>query len=248
MRKRPWLFYGWIVLVCAMTIVAISSGTRFSFGVILKPLTEQFGWDRASVAFIASISVLISGLLQPALGWLGDRWGPKVILAYGLLMLGGGMILTSFSTSLWHFYLAYGVLCGLGFAATLQVVASSLVSSWFTRRRGFVLSLIGSGGAVGELLVVPLMMLLVLAFGWAAYYRIAAVITLAGLLPIVVLFIRNTPEEIGLAPDGDDSPAGTRVRGVGEREQTGARAAPSSSLRQAIHTASAWALLYAGFA
>jgi sugar phosphate permease len=248
MRKRPWLFYGWIILACAMTIIAMSSGTRFSFGVILKPLTDQFGWDRASVAFMASISVLISGLLQPGLGWLVDRWGPRIILTYGLLILGGGMMLTSFSTSLWHFYLAYGVLCGLGFAATLQVVAASLVSNWFVRRRGFVLSLTGSGGAIGELLVVPLMMLMVLAYGWAAYYRIAAVITLAGLFPIVLLFIRNTPEEIGLAPDGDESAASMRASGVDKKEQTGARTASPSSLRQAIHMVSAWALLYAGFA
>jgi sugar phosphate permease len=248
MRKRPWLFYGWIILACAMTIIAISSGTRFSFGVILKPLTEQFGWDRASVAFIASISVLISGLLQPGLGWLVDRWGPKIILTYGLLILGGGMMLTSLSTSLWHFYLAYGVLCGLGFAATLQVVAASLVSNWFVRRRGFVLSLIGSGGAIGELLVVPLMMLMVLAYGWAAYYRIAALITLAGLFPIVLLLIHNTPEEIDLAPDGDERIANMRASGSGTKEQAGAHTTSSSSLRQAMYTTSAWALLYAGFA
>jgi MFS family permease len=133
MRKRPLVFYGWIVLACSMAIVAISSGTRFSFGVILKPLTEEFGWDRASVAFIASISVFVSGLLQPALGWLVDRWGPRWILLSGLLILGSGMVLTSFATTLWHFYLAYGVLCGLGFAATLQVIASSLVANWFVR-------------------------------------------------------------------------------------------------------------------
>ena len=48
MAKRPRVFYGWIVLACATTIIAISSGTRFSFGVILKPLAEQFGWDRAA--------------------------------------------------------------------------------------------------------------------------------------------------------------------------------------------------------
>lgn len=91
-----------------MAIIAISSGTRFSFGVILKLLTEQFGWDRAAVAFMASISVFVSGLLQPGLGWLVDRWGPKFILTYGLLILGCGMILTSFSTTLWQFYLAFG--------------------------------------------------------------------------------------------------------------------------------------------
>ncbi len=83
MRKRPRLFYGWVVLACAMGIIAISSGTRFSFGVILKPLTEQFGWDRTSVAFMASISVLVSGLLQPGLGWLVDWRG----LGYVVLLV-----------------------------------------------------------------------------------------------------------------------------------------------------------------
>jgi MFS family permease len=145
-----------MILACSMAIIAISSGTRFSFGVFLKPLTAQFGWDRASVAFMASISVFVSGLLQPGLGWLVDRWGPKFILTYGLFILGCGMILTSFSTTLWQFYLAYGVLCGRGFATTLQVVATSVVSNWFVRRRGLALSLMGLGGAIGELLGVSL--------------------------------------------------------------------------------------------
>src|SRR5690606_22642305 len=124
----------------------------------------------------------------------------------------------------------------------------SLVSNWFVRRRGFVLSLIGSGGAIGELLVVPLMMLMVLAYGWATYYRIAAVIALAGLFPIVLLLVRNTPEEIGLAPDGGDSATGIRPSGIDRQELTAARTPSSNSLRQAMHTSSAWALLYAGFA
>jgi sugar phosphate permease len=248
MAKRPQVFYGWIVLACSMTIIAISSGTRFSFGVILKPLTEQFGWDRASVAFIASISVVVSGLLQPGLGWLVDRWGPKFMLTYGLLILGGGMILTSFSTSLWQFYLAYGVLSGLGFAATLQVVAASLMSNWFVRQRGLALSLTGSGGAIGELLVVPLMMLLVVSYGWTTYYRLVALIMLAGLFPIVLLLIRNHPEEIGFAPDGDEVSPGTRQGASGVEGISRRQTSQAMSLRQAVHTKSAKVLLYAGFA
>jgi sugar phosphate permease len=231
-----------------MGIIAISSGTRFAFGVILKPLTEQFGWDRASVAFMASISVLVSGLLQPGLGWLVDRWGPKSILTCGLLILGCGMILTSFATALWHFYLAYGVLCGVGFAATLQVIASSLVSSWFIRRRGLALSLTGSGGAIGELLVVPFMMLAVLAYGWAAYYRLAALIVLAGLFPVALVFIRNHPEEIGLVPDGDGVMVGGHAEVEGGRGHRETRSATAMPFRQALQTGGAWVLLYGGFA
>ena len=245
MRKRPLVFYGWIVLACSMAIVAISSGTRFSFGVILKPLTEEFGWDRASVAFIASISVFVSGLLQPALGWLVDRWGPRWILLSGLPILGSGMVLTSCATTLWHFYLAYGVLCGLGFAATLQVIASSLVANWFVRRRGLALSLTGSGGAIGELLVVPLMMVLVLAYGWAAYYRVAALLVLAGLFPMVLFFIKNQPEELGLTPDGDGGNLRAHAGSVCSGE---AKSTQATALRQAMQTRSAWVLLYAGFA
>lgn len=248
MRKRPWLFYGWIVLACAMAILAISSGTRFSFGVVLKPLEEQFGWDRAAVAFMASISIFISGLLQPGLGWLTDRWGPKRILTCGLLILGLGMILTSLATSLWHFYLAYGVLCGLGFAASAQVVASSLVANWFVRRRGFVLSLTGSGGAIGELLVVPVMMLVVLAYGWAAYYRIAALIMLAGLFPVMLLLIRDHPEELGSHPDGDDATAAPATTGAAKQGTGAGRALAAISLPQALRTGRAWWLVYGGFA
>lgn len=248
MWKPPGWLYGWLVLAGAMAIVALSSGTRFSFGVILTPLVDQFGWDRASASFIASISIFISGLLQPGLGWLVDRWGPKRILTFGLLLLGLGMILTSLSTSLWRFYLAYGVLCGLGFAATTQVVASSLAANWFVRRRGLALSLTGSGGAIGELLVVPLMMVVVLAYGWAAYYRIAALLVLGGLFPLVLLLIRDHPEELDSGADVANGGTAARTGSASSGSTAVARPSEAMSLPQAIRTGRAWVLLYGGLA
>jgi sugar phosphate permease len=75
MAKRSRFFYGWLILGCAVLVMALASGTRMSFGIAMLPLSEQFGWTRTLLSTIALITGIIGGLLQMGMGLLVDRYG-----------------------------------------------------------------------------------------------------------------------------------------------------------------------------
>ena len=240
MAKRPLFFYGWIILGCAVLVMALASGTRMSFGIAMLPLSEQFGWTRTTLSTIALITGIIGGLLQMVLGILVDRYGARRLLGWGVALLGLGVWLLTVSTTVWQFGLAYGVLVGVGFAATQQVVTSALVANWFQHNRGFAQALLGSAPAVGWMLVVPANMFVERTFNWMTMYRIMGAVLLVLVVPVIVLFIRNRPEDAGLQPYGADNAAPTPGP---------TPAVPAGiPLSQATRTAQMWKLVYLGFA
>ena len=131
MRRRPWMFYGWLVVIGAVLVMALSSGTRMSFGVALVPLSQQFGWTRTTLSTIFLLTGIVTGLLQMTMGVLVDRFGPRRIMGASVILLGIGVWVLSTSTTVWQFGLAYGLLVGVGLAGTQQVVGATLVANWF---------------------------------------------------------------------------------------------------------------------
>ena len=241
MTRRPWMFYGWLVVGCTILATALASGTRMSFGVALVPLSAQFGWTRTTLSTIALLSGLVTGLLQMILGVLVDRFGPRRLLGYGVALLACGVWLLTFSTTVWQFALAYGLLVGVGVSATQQVVASALVANWFTRHRGLAQSMIGSAPAVGWMIVVPVNMFLERTYDWMMMYRAMGAVLLVGVVPLVTIVIRNRPEDMGLRPAGEEVPH------VAAPVPT-PRAPSGVPLRQAVRTSLTWKLVYLGFA
>jgi Major Facilitator Superfamily len=155
MAKRSRFFYGWLILGCAVLVMALASGTRMSFGIAMLPLSEQFVWTRTLLSTIALMTGIIGGLLQMGMGILVDRYGARRLLGSGVALLGLGVWLLTVSTTVWQFGLAYGVLVGIGMAAMQQVVTATLVANWFERHRGFAQSLLATAGAIGWMIVVP---------------------------------------------------------------------------------------------
>ncbi|MGQ4808448.1 hypothetical protein NKDENANG_01831 [Candidatus Entotheonellaceae bacterium PAL068K] len=238
--RRPWIFYGWVVLACTILVMALSSGTRMSFGVALVPLSQQFGWTRTTLSTIALMTSIVTGLIQMIMGVLVDRLGPRRLLGGGVLLLGLGVWLLTVSTTVWQFGLAYGLLIGLGMAGTQQVVTSTLMSNWFIRHRGLVQSMIGSSAAVGWMIIVPMNTFLERTYDWMMMYRTMGFVLLMGMFPLVWAFIRNRPEDVGLQPLGEGAP--------GASAPAAGSATPGLSLRQALNTGQTWKLIYLGFA
>src|SRR5438046_8497481 len=104
------------VLALCFTLALIGRGLGESFTVFLKPISENFGWDRAQVVSVYSLTWLASGLTAPLVGRLFDRSGPRMVYALGLLLLGGAFLIASHAQSLWQFQLSIGLAFGLGIA------------------------------------------------------------------------------------------------------------------------------------
>ncbi len=219
------MHYAWVVLGATTLVLMASSGVRASFGVFIKPLEAEFGWDRVSLSIVASLSLFLYGAMGPLVGRLADQWGPRGVLAGAATLLGVGTIGTAAVASLWHLYLTAGIVMAIGAGGAAMSVAASLAARWFDTRRGLVLGIAGGGMAAGQLLIVPLLMAITISAGWRFSFIVLGAGFLLVVLPVALILIRNDPKDFGLAPFGATTEAGRVTAGQRAAQRTGIMAA-----------------------
>ena len=122
------------VLALCFVLSVIGRGLGESFTVFLKPISDSFGWDRAEVVSIYSLSALAGGLAAPLIGRLFDRSGPRAVYALGLVRLGAAFLIAGSAQQLWQFQLSLGLCVGIGIALIGNVPNSILLGRWFGPR------------------------------------------------------------------------------------------------------------------
>ena len=222
-------YRGWIVVLGVFALVLVAMGSLYSFGALFKPLSHEFGANRAdvSLAFALASSLMLAGgaLSGPA----ADRLGPRPLVGLGALLCAGGLWAASTADSLWQIYLAYALGLGLG-TGCFYVPSIGTVQRWFTRRRSFASGIAVSGIGVGTLVLPRVAAWMIEAHGWRATYQAFAVAMLvAG--GIGFLCVEHSPER----------------RAAGSGAATGAPAS-GASLGEAVRTPAFWLLYGAGSA
>ncbi len=155
------------VLICATAIVFLSYGSRQSFGVYLKPMSEHFGWGRESLSLVFGTQALIYGLSAPFVGAIADRWGAVKVLCAAGLLYSSGLLMMANSVTPEGMLLSAGLLGGVGSAGcalSLVLSVASRVAS--DKSRGLWLGIITSGGTGGQLFLVPAGSMILQAYGW----------------------------------------------------------------------------------
>src|SRR5205809_7768404 len=202
--------YAWVV--AAVTFIALlgAAGFRATPSILIVPLQNEFGWNRAIISIAVSINLILFGLTGPFAAALMDRFGLRVVTVGALITVATGALLTTVMNAPWQLYLLWGVVVGLGTGCMASVLAATVANRWFVHRRGLVLGALTAAGATGQLIFLP-------GLGWLAQnagWRWAAItIALAALavVPVVALFLRNRPTDVGLralgAPEADLAPA-----------------------------------------
>ncbi len=217
------VFYGWWVVAAFSFMTLTSTGIRHAVGPFLKPIVADLGLDRASFSLVIAVSLFLYGVFGLLVGMALDRFGARLTASVGTLVLVLSLVLTALVRNVWEFAAVYGVLLPLGLAVTGPVMASGVVARWFSARRGTALSLLGSASMTGMSLLVPLVTWLILTTGWRTTYVLIAVGVLAGMLPLSLWVIRESPESMGLTPDGAAPEA--KSTGAGARERVAATTA-----------------------
>jgi MFS family permease len=185
--------YAWVIVAVVAITLTIAAGARFLFGVVLKPISEEFGWNRAQLTGAVMLGMVVISIFQPAIGILVDRFGPKRIMVGGLALLGVSLVPISFASSLWQIYVFYGLFTSFGLAAASPVISTAIVGRWFTARRGLAMSIASSGSAFGQLLIVPLAAWIMLLTSWQMTYQVLAVALLLVAVPMAAIFLRDYP-------------------------------------------------------
>lgn len=231
----------WIVAIVAFLALVGAAGFRAAPSVLMLPLEDEFGWTRTQLSTAVTVNLLLYGLMAPFAAALMARFGLRRVTSVALLLVASGAGLSVFATEPWMLVLTWGVLIGLGTGSMALVFAATVADQWFLKRRGLVVGILTAGSATGQLAFLPFIAILVEDQGW----RQASLLVAGGALlvvPLVLLFLRNHPADLGLTPYGapDDYVYEPPVRGNAVTTALG-------TLRRAAKVRTFWALV-AGFA
>lgn len=201
MKTRDSIFYGWIVLSIAFISLVLGYAIRNTFSVFYPAIVEEFGWGRGNTAMMFSMTIIVYGFVAPVAGSLVDRFGSRLIIPVGAFIMGGGVALCSMATARWHFYLFYGIIVAAGLSLTGWTPLTAIISNWFVRKRGLAFGIL-SAGFGGSLVFAAIAQFLISTFGWRIAYVIIGVASVAIIVPLCSLLMRNHPRDKGLLPDG----------------------------------------------
>lgn len=202
-RVHRRFFYGWVVLGTSFTIMVLSSGLNQSFGVFLRTLIHDYGWTTGMISLTYSIFMISAGLASFGAGRLADRFSPRLVFLCGGFIYGLGILLASQTTMIWHLYLFYGVMAGIG-NSPMNIIATMAVSRWFSKAQGLAMGILNSGTGVGPAIFGPLSGYLIITYGWQDSYIILG-LTAWGIALSAFVFLRNDPREMGTLPYGEDA-------------------------------------------
>ena len=195
-------FPGWFVLAGCVLVMFGVAGGQFSFGVFLKPMTEDFGWSRGTLSLAFGLTFMLSGLLRPAAGYLADRYSPKAAALCGVLVMGAMLLFVPFIDNLLQLFLIFTVM-SVGITLGTGPILVKVVSSWFHQRRGLTLGLVSGAGAFGAMILVPGASAFLVVFDWREAYLFLGLLLLALVLPAGYLLIANRPQDLGFKALGE---------------------------------------------
>jgi len=205
MNSKDSFLYGWWIVFVAAAGLFMGYGpvVTFTFGVFLKLLNQEFGWSRGDISQAFSLSLLVMSLAFPFVGRLVDRFGARKVIIPSIFLFGLGLMsLAWLSANLWHLYAVY-VLLGLVGGGTAPVPYSNVLSHWFDKRRGLALGLAMVGLGLGAFIMPSLAQMLIVSQGWRQAYIEFGLMVMVVTIPVVGLFLKETPEMVGLLSDGD---------------------------------------------
>lgn len=238
---RPVIFYGWIVVAIAFVTMAAAVSARTGFSILFPALIDEFGWGRSVTAGAFSLGFIASTAFVPLVGAMMDRYGPRLVLPVGGLLIAVGYFAVTFVTGPIGLYLAFGILVVCGSMATTYIAHAMFLANWFSRRRGLATGIAFSGAGVGGMVMFPVMQWLIDDYGWRTACLAMAGFVVLLIVPLNAVFQRRHPASMGLLPDGDAAPPA----GAGEEDGSSARQRPRNVVVDAEWAATDWTVAQA---
>jgi len=231
--RKSGLHYAWVILAAACVLSIVSRADSASFAVFMDPLVEKFHWKRGDISLAYSLAFLCSMPAMLVFGWLGDRYGARVLMLGAALMISMGTILLGMIRELWHLYVLYGVFVGALGNAAFMVLLPVIMTRWFERKMGLALGIYWAALGAGPVIFAPLFRWLIESRGWESAFMVIG-LGFGAVLLIFSSLIRTSPAEMGLSAYGaEDATKGG---------QASAAAGVTVSLRSVLARRPVWLL------
>jgi MFS family permease len=198
---RTRIHWAWVVAAVSFVAILGAAGFRSVPGVMMNPLHHEFGWSHGIVGLAMSVNMTLFGVTAPFAAALMDRFGVRPVLSCALLMIATGSALSVIMTASWQLVLLWGVLVGVGTGSISMGFVATVATRWFEQRRGLVTGVLTAASATGQLIFLPVVAVVTTQHGWRWASLIVAAAALA-VVPLVTAFMRNYPQDKGLAPYG----------------------------------------------
>jgi len=197
------IYYGWVILLMGtLGMIMTAPGQTFAVSIFIEHFITDLGISRSLVSSLYTVGTLVGSFMLPLVGRQIDRYGPRIVMVLITLLFGMACIYMGFVNN--------AVMLGLGFIllrmlgqGSLGLVSNNVINQWWVRRRGtmiglsgFAMSLLGLGAFPG------LINWLIPIYGWQTTYMLLGLLLLVGFVPLVLLLVRDRPEQYGLQPDG----------------------------------------------
>lgn len=231
------IFYGWYVLAASFAILFLTSGVRFSMGVVFKPLMWEFGWDRGLISLAFFLNMTIYAVSLIFVGKYYDRYGPKWVIIISNFFISAGFMSLAFINSFGQFLVFYGIIAATGMGGTTVPLYAALLSKWFTKGRGLAVSLGLAGSSIGQFILVPVLTAVVFRYGWRISYFSVGLIMLLMISALALFIIKGDPQDLDLKPYGHHN---EEAEGRNDAQKSGRIKAGDLSLSDAAKTYSFW--------
>ena len=197
------LHFSWVIAGLTFLTMLFMSAALGLPGAMLQPLAKEFGWSTGQISSALALRFALFGLMGPFAAVLMERFGVRAVVATALSLVGGGMLLAGLVTQLWQLVLLWGVMLGVGSGMTALVLGAVVSNRWFATRRGLIMGILTASAATGQLICLPVAAWMIEQWGWRSPLLPLAVLCLA-VMALVLLFMRDRPSDVGLAPYGAD--------------------------------------------
>ncbi len=196
----------WLVAAVTFLTLICAAAFRSTTSILFMPLEMEFGWTRSLTSTALAVNLVVYGVTAPFAATLMERFSPRrvAVAALGLVALGTG--LTTIMTEPWQLILYWGVFVGIGTGCLALVFASLVANRWFSQKRGLVTGVFSAAYATGQLIFLPALSSVVMVDGWRVASIVVALFS-AAVIPVFLIFFKNSPSEVGIEPYGGPHPA-----------------------------------------
>ncbi len=239
---NPPFYYGWIVLVIGGMVAFFSGpGQTYSISIFIDTYIKDYGWSRSLISGFYSVATLSAGFMLPFVGRAIDKWGYRKMVTIIPIILGITCLWMSFITQAWMIFAGFIFLRLFG-QGSMTLMPSALVPQWFIKKRGLALSLMGLGVIVSSMLMPPVNNWLLINTSLRFTWQVWSLLLIGFMAPIGWIFVRNSPELVGLLPDGESKCEGDNKEILTQSQASTLEV--SWNIQEATKTKTFWLMIF----